>query len=104
LATLREGQIRILRVNNNSESNESIMKWLDEEVGGGENGIVIYPNLQTFRQIYTKYVKDKLATKEVEEEKEDDNNIIIIIKVKAMDNYQNQESCYSQHFMKQQTV
>jgi hypothetical protein len=49
------------------------MKWLDEEVGGGENGIVIYPNLQTFRQIYTKYVKDKLA-KEVEEEKEDDNN------------------------------
>ncbi len=49
------------------------MKWLDEEVGGGENGIVIYPNLQTFRQIYTKYVKDKLA-KEVEEEKEDNNN------------------------------
>jgi 6-phosphogluconate dehydrogenase (decarboxylating) len=74
LAKLREGQIRILRVNNNSESNESIMKWLDEEVGGGENGIVIYPNLQTFRQIYTKYVKDKLAKKEVEEEKEDDNN------------------------------
>ncbi len=28
---------------------------------------MIYPNLQTFRQIYTKYVKDKLA-------KEDDNN------------------------------
>ena len=74
MAKLREGQIRILRVNNNSESNESIMKWLDEEVGGGENGIVIYPNLQTFRQIYTKYVKDKLAKKEVEEEKEDDNN------------------------------
>ena len=50
------------------------MKWLDEEKGGGENGIVIYPNLQTFRQIYTKYVKDKLATKEVEDEKEDNNN------------------------------
>ena len=50
------------------------MKWLDEEVGGGENGIVIYPNLQTFRQIYTKYVKDKLAKKEAEEEKEDNNN------------------------------
>jgi len=48
------------------------MKWLDE-VGGGENGIVIYPSLQTFRQIYTKYVKDKLA-KEVENEKEDDNS------------------------------
>jgi 6-phosphogluconate dehydrogenase (decarboxylating) len=49
------------------------MKWLDEEVGGGENGIVVYPNLQTFRQIYTKYVKDKLA-KEAEEEKDDNNN------------------------------
>jgi hypothetical protein len=49
------------------------MKWFDEGIGGGENGIVIYPNLQTFRQIYTKYVKDKLA-KEVEEEKEDNNN------------------------------
>jgi hypothetical protein len=43
------------------------MKWFDEEVGDGENGIVIYPNLQTFRQIYTKYVKDQLA-------KEDENN------------------------------
>ena len=52
------------------------MKWFDEEIGGGggENGIVIYPNLQTFRQIYAKYVKDQLATKELEEEREDDNN------------------------------
>ena len=53
------------------------MKWFDEGIGGGgggENGIVIYPNLQTFRQIYAKYVKDQLATKELEEEKEDDNN------------------------------
>ena len=30
--------------------------------------------MQTFRQIYAKYVKDQLATKELEEEKEDDNN------------------------------
>ena len=44
------------------------MKWFDEGEGGGENGIVIYPNLQTFRQIYTQYVKDQLA------KKEDDNN------------------------------
>jgi hypothetical protein len=50
-----------------SESNESIMKWFDEEVIDGENSIIIYPNLQTFRQIYTKYVKDQLA-------KEDENN------------------------------
>jgi len=42
------------------------MKWFDEEVGGGENGIVIYPNLQTFRQIYTKYAKDQLAKEEDE--------------------------------------
>ena len=50
-----------------SENNESIMKWFDEEVRDGENSIIIYPNLQTFRQIYTKYVKDQLA-------KEDGNN------------------------------
>ena len=50
-----------------SENNESIMKWFDEEVRDGENSIIIYPNLQTFRQIYTKYVKDQLA-------KEDENN------------------------------
>jgi hypothetical protein len=43
------------------------MKWFDEGVGDGENSIIIYPNLQTFRQIYTKYVKDQLA-------KEDENN------------------------------
>ena len=45
------------------------MKWFDEEVGGGENGIVIYPNLQTFRQIYTKYAKDQLAKEEEADEK-----------------------------------
>lgn len=50
-----------------SESNESIMKWFHEGIREGENGIVIYPNLQTFRQIYTQYVKDQLA-------KEDDRN------------------------------
>ena len=50
-----------------SENNESIMKWFDEEVRDGENSIIIYPNLQTFRQIYTKYVKDQLS-------KEDENN------------------------------
>jgi hypothetical protein len=49
-------------------NNESIMKWFHEELGDGENGIVIYPNLQTFRQIYTRYAKDQLA-KEEEDEK-----------------------------------
>jgi hypothetical protein len=54
-----------LRVNN-SENNESIMKWFDEEIAEGENGIMIYPNLQTFREIYTRYVKDQLAKEEDE--------------------------------------
>lgn len=44
------------------------MKWFDQEVGDGGNGIVIYPNLQTFRQIYTRYAKGQLA-KEDEDEK-----------------------------------
>ena len=51
---------------NNSENNESIMKWFDEEIAEGENGIMIYPNLQTFREIYTRYVKDQLAKEEDE--------------------------------------
>jgi hypothetical protein len=59
--------MRILGVNN-SESNESIMKWFHEGITDGENGIVIYPNVQTFRQIYTRYAKGQLA-KEDEDEK-----------------------------------
>ena len=44
------------------------MKWFKEEVTEGENGIIIYPNLQTFRQIYTEYVKDQLAKTGEEED------------------------------------
>jgi MEDS: MEthanogen/methylotroph, DcmR Sensory domain len=58
-----------LRVNNNSKNNESIKKWFNEEIAEGENGIIIYPNLQTFRQIYAQYMKDQLA-----KEKEQNNN------------------------------
>src|SRR5919202_1157371 len=50
------------------------MKWLDKEVGDGENGIIIYPNLQSFRQIYTKYVKDQLAKQEEEQQDNDNSN------------------------------
>lgn len=57
----------------NNDKDESVVRWLNEEVGDGENGIIIYPNLQSFRQIYTKYVKDQLA-KEVEEEDGDNDN------------------------------
>jgi hypothetical protein len=55
----------------NNDKDESVVRWLHEEVGDGENGIIIYPNLQSFRQIYTKYVKDQLAK---EEEDEDNDN------------------------------
>jgi hypothetical protein len=63
--------LTVVNSNNNIESNESVMKWFDE-VGEGENGIVIYPNLQSYRQIYTKYAKEQL-----EKEEENDNNIHI---------------------------
>jgi hypothetical protein len=46
---------------------ESVSQWFNEEVGYGENSIIIYPTLQTFRQIYTKYAKEQL-------EKEDNSN------------------------------
>jgi hypothetical protein len=55
-------------------NNESIMKWFDQEVQDGENGIVIYPNLQTFHQIYTQYVKEQLSKTGEVEGGEDDNN------------------------------
>jgi hypothetical protein len=45
------------------------MKWFDEEIRDGDNGIIIYPDLQTFRQIYTKYAKEQL-------EKENNSNSI----------------------------
>jgi hypothetical protein len=50
------------------------MKWFHEGITEGENGIVIYPNLQTFRQIYTQYAKDQLAKEEDEDEKNNTRN------------------------------
>jgi hypothetical protein len=52
-------------------NNESVMKWLDKEAGDGENGIMIYPDLQRFRQIYTDYAKDQLAAREEGEDNHD---------------------------------
>jgi hypothetical protein len=49
---------------------ESVSQWFNEEVGHGENGIIIYPNLQSFRQIYTRYVKNQIA----KAANEDDNS------------------------------
>jgi hypothetical protein len=62
--------MRIESRNHSNNNEESIIEWFDKEVSDGENSIFVYPDLQTFRQIYTKYVKDQLA-KTVEEE---DNN------------------------------
>jgi len=56
---------------------ESVIEWFEDGIEGGENRILIYPNLQTFRQIYTQYVKDHLLAREEEEQNEkgiDDNN------------------------------
>ena len=59
---MEESSKRMSRVENEN-NNESIQKWFNEEVGDGENGIVVYPNLQSFRQIYTQFVKDQLEKK-----------------------------------------
>ena len=56
------------------DNEESIHRWFDKEVEDGENSILVYPSTQTFRQIYTKYVKDQLAAARAQEGKEDNNN------------------------------
>ena len=55
---------------------ESVMQWFEDGIEEGENGILVYPNMQTFREIYMQYAKDQLVARE-EEQKEDevsDNN------------------------------
>jgi hypothetical protein len=49
---------------------ESILRWFDKEVEDGENSVFVYPNLQTFRQIYAKYVKAQLADARDDEEED----------------------------------
>jgi hypothetical protein len=53
---------------------ESIMRWFENPIEGGENGILVYPNLQTFRGICTQYVKDQLVVRQEEEEEKEENN------------------------------
>ncbi len=53
---------------------ETIMQWFNEGIEDGENGILIYPNLQTFRQIYTQYVKDHLLAKQEQGEQKEKKN------------------------------
>ena len=56
------------------DNEESIQRWFDKEVEDGENTILVYPNTQTFRQIYAKYVKDQLVSSRKQEVKEENNN------------------------------
>jgi hypothetical protein len=65
--------MKILVRMESKDNEKSIQRWLKKEVEDGENTILVYPNMQTFRQIYTKYVKDQLAARE-QEGKEDNNN------------------------------
>ena len=51
----------------------SIMRWFENSIEGGENGIVVYPNLETFREICTQYVKDQLVVRQKEEEENKNN-------------------------------
>jgi hypothetical protein len=59
---------------------ESVMQWFENGIQKGENGVLVYPNLQTFREIYMQYAKDQLAPreeqkgKEGDEDNENDNN------------------------------
>jgi hypothetical protein len=59
------------------DNEESIQRWFDKEVEDGENSILVYPSTQTFRQIYTKYVKDQLVAPRKREVEQDNNNINI---------------------------
>jgi hypothetical protein len=56
------------------DNEESIQRWLKKEVEDGENSILVYPNMQTFREIYIKYVKDQLLAAREQEVEEDNNN------------------------------
>ena len=53
---------------------ESVIEWFEDGLEEGENGILVYPNTQTFREIYMQYVKDQLVAREEQKENEDDNN------------------------------
>ena len=50
---------------------ESVMQWFEDGIEEGENGILVYPNMQTFREIYMQYAKDQLVARE---EQEDDGD------------------------------
>jgi hypothetical protein len=68
--------MKIVARTESKDNEESIQRWLDKEVEDGENSILVYPSTQTFRQIYTKYVKDHLVSASKQEVEEENNNNI----------------------------
>ena len=86
---------------------ESVMQWFENGIQKGENGILVYPNLQTFRGICTQYVKDQLVVRQEEEQKEEneDNNDDYYQDNNGLrKNHRCQESYLSQPFMIQSTL
>src|SRR5919108_889804 len=53
---------------------ESVMQWFEDGIEEGENGILVYPNMQIFREIYMQYAKDQLVAREEQKENEENNN------------------------------
>ena len=53
---------------------ESVMQWFEDGVEEGENGILVYPSLQAFREIYMQYAKDQLVAREGQKENQENNN------------------------------
>ena len=66
--------MKILMRTESKDNEESIQRWFDKEVEDGENTILVYPNTQTFRQIYTKHVEDHLVSARKQEVEEENNN------------------------------
>ncbi len=50
------------------------MQWFENGIQEGENGVLVYPNSQTFREIYSQYAKDQLAPKEEQKGKKGDED------------------------------
>ena len=68
---------------------ESVMQWFEDGMEEGENGILVYPNMQTFREIYMQYAKDQLVAREEQKENEDNNN----------DHYRDNNSRHKEQFL-----
>ncbi len=65
---------KILARTKREYNEDSVQRWFDKEVENGENSILVYPSMQTFRQIYTRYIKDQLLIAEREQEVKEGND------------------------------